>query len=678
MWSSTAKTAFGWIYTAVFLAPAQVEAYSIIAEGPECVTKGTALQITPDCVDLTYNTVVIDAETDVSNPVPHRKVSGHFNGTDIDFNIYLPYSGFTGRFFQLVYPLQGSTAPDRAIGFSAQSGGYTNHVAGGRGYRADAAVAKLSRSIAAAFYKTKDKIYGYVYGGSGGSLVTVGAIENTFDIWQGAVPLIQAVPISIPNNFCIRAFAGVALNSVASKIADAVSPGGSGDPYSVLDPMRRDVLQEVTQLGVPLGSWEDADGLLRNRTQLWSVLRGMVVPMVKSHDSTYFSDFWTKDGYLGTEKSKLGALWRSSVYELNATIEDTIIGPNKVPYHLTLNNVHENPPPHGLIFKIKSNDGKRIIGQFTAKMSKSSRRADIYPDNNSTALTLLAKGVQLQIDNLDNLAVSAYHRHQVPTREGFYAWDFLRKEDGEPIYPQREVVIGQTLSQSASGGGTHSGNITAKVIVMDTLLDYDAFPWHADWYRNQVKKSLGSRFTDNFRLYFAENADHQMVGLPKPLSYRLVELNGLYERHLRDLSAWVENGTEPAAQTAYTIKDGQVLLPKSAQQRKGIQAVVELTVEGKTHYTAERGQPVYFSANIEVPANAGSVTSIEWDFEGTGTFVKRDFGKARDRMDVNVAHAYHKPGVYYPVVRVAVHADGDTESPYAQCMNLGRMRVIVW
>ncbi|KAM0543465.1 hypothetical protein ACHAPJ_012263 [Fusarium lateritium] len=598
------------------------------------------MQITPECIDPVYNTVIIDAETDVSSPVSHRKISGHFKETNIDFNIYLPHSDFQSRFFQLAHPTQNSTAPDRAIGFGAESGGYTNHVAGGGGYRADAAVAKLSRSIAADFYKIRDEIYGYVYGGSGGSFVAVGAIENTFDVWQGAVPLVQAVPISNPNNFCIRAFAGVALDSVASKIADAVSPGGSGDPYSVLDPTRRDVLHEVTQLGVPLGAWEDSEGFLRNRTQLWAILRTMVVPIVQSQDPTYFSYFWTKDGYRGTEKSELGDLWRSSIYELNATIEDLTTGPDKVPYHLVLNNVDRDPPPHGLVFKIKSDEGKGIIGQFTATMSKSS------------------KGV--------------------PTREGFYAWDFLRQENAETIYPQREAVIGQRLSESASGGGTHSGNITGKVIVMDTLLDYDAFPWHADWYRNQVKKALGSRFSDNFRLYFAENADHQIYGIPKPLSYRLVEPSGLYERHLRDLSAWVENGIEPPVQTAYTVKGGQVVLPRTAEQRKGIQAIVDLTVEGKTRYTAKREQPIYFSARVEVLANAGSATSIEWDFEGEGAFVKRDFGEAHSHMDIKVSHSYRKPDVYYPAVRVAVHADGDAGSPYAQAMNLGRIRVIVW
>ena len=176
----------------------------IVATGPDCVAPvGAPLQITADCVDAKFATAVIDKESDETNPVPHRKVSGHFDGTTTDFNIYLPKDGWDGRFFQLVYPLQNSTAEDREIGFGAESGGYTVRVKGGEGYRGDAAVAKLSRTIAQDYYKSSKKrqIYGYIYGGSGGSLVVIGAMENTVGIWQGAVPLVQAIPMSNPNNF---------------------------------------------------------------------------------------------------------------------------------------------------------------------------------------------------------------------------------------------------------------------------------------------------------------------------------------------------------------------------------------------------------------------------------------------------------------------------------------------
>lgn len=126
------------------------------------------MQVTLDCVDPLYHTPVYISQFDEPSPVQHRKISEYFNGTEIDFNIYLPHQGWEGRFFQLVFPTQNSAASPEAIGFGAEGGGYTVHVAGTGGYRADAAVAKISRKIARGFYQDPSRrIYGYIYGGSG-------------------------------------------------------------------------------------------------------------------------------------------------------------------------------------------------------------------------------------------------------------------------------------------------------------------------------------------------------------------------------------------------------------------------------------------------------------------------------------------------------------------------------
>src|SRR5208337_5578222 len=50
-------------------------------------------------------------------------------------------------------------------------------------------------------------------------------------------------------------------------------------------------------------------------------------------------------------------------------------------------------------------------------------------------------GDQVRIDNSWALALQTYHRHQVPTRD-MYGWNQYRDPDGEPIYPQRGLVIG--------------------------------------------------------------------------------------------------------------------------------------------------------------------------------------------------------------------------------------------
>ncbi|RTE75104.1 hypothetical protein BHE90_010422 [Fusarium euwallaceae] len=662
--------------TALLLGTAEAITSPIIAKGPDCETKNGAVLVTPDCVDATYKTVVIDAETDFAAPVPHRKISGYFDGTTIDFNIYFPKTGWDGRFFQFVYPTQNSTAEDRDIAFGADSGAYTNRVAGGGGYRADAAIAKLSRSLAADYYKKPNaKIYGYVYGASGGSMVTVGAAENTFDVWQGALAMVQAVPVSNPNNFCTRALAGLVLEAQKDKLISAARPGGDLNPFKDLDAMRHDVLTEVTELGIPLAAWEDWEGVTQNRTNFLRTFRLLGPSMIASFDPTYVNDFWTKTGYVGTEKSSLGDFYRNSVYEYDAVVQKVDVDAGNVPVSITLNKVPSQPPKFGLQFTIQSSDGKG--GLFTAQLDKSSRTAIVDPDQNSTILTSVSKDTKLRVDNRAWLAGSLYHRYQVPTRPGFYGYDYLRTADGKPKYPQRSPLIADTISRGASGSSLYTGNITGKLIVLDTLKDYDAMPWHADWYKAQVQSALGDRFNDNYRLHYAENADHYIEPVQVPQTTRLVDYVNMAEQHLRDLSAWVEKGTTPPTGTSYSVTDGQVKVAATASQRKGIQPVVTLTSSGKTSITVKAGRSVSFKAHIEVPAGTGSVTAVDWDFEGTGIFVKKDFGKAKGIMDITVSQTYRKQGTYYVAVRVASNRKGDAKTPYAQVQNLGRMKVVV-
>lgn len=77
-----------------------------------------------------------------------------------------------------------------------------------------------------------------------------------------------------------------------------------------------------------------------------------------------------------------------------------------------------------------------------------------------------------------------------------------------------------------------------KTIVMTTLLDFDALPWHADWYKSQAASAKGD-LDDHCRLYYSDNADHTMGfrRIQAPHSNRVVDSTGLYQQHLRDLSA---------------------------------------------------------------------------------------------------------------------------------------------
>lgn len=651
-----------------------------VLASPECVVlePDGPLQVTADCVDPIYASPIVTHETDEESPVRHRRVSGSFRNTSVDFNIYLPpKEAWAGRFFQHVYPLQNSTAEDSAIAFGVDSGAYTVRVAGTGGYRADAAAAKFAKEVALRHYddSSAPRISGYIYGGSGGSFQTIGAMENTQGVWDGGLAMVQAVPISDPNNWTIRALAGLALDGESERIVDAIRPGGSGDPFSGLRPYQKAVLQEATALGVPVSAWEDFDGVARDRTSLYHSLRTMVIPTVKRADPSYADDFWSKDGYLGTEKSALGTVFRERLVEFNSTVEEVYVGDEGVPVGFRLDSVPEGTPTE-LDFTIRR--AGDYVGSFTGLINHGEREVSINSDSNATVLASLVEGIRLEADNHWFLAVHGLHRHQIPPAEaGYYGYEYLRKKNGEPLYPQREVLLAPTLASAASGGASFTGNITAKLFVMDNLGDFDAFPWHADWYKRQVQRALGDQFGDNYRLYFNEHADHYAEPMPQDIQSRLVEYHGLYEQLLRDLSGWVEQGLTPPAPTKYSVQTGQVVMPLTASERAGIQPIVELLVEGANRTTINAGGSVTFNLSAEVPPDAGEIVSLEWDFEGTGEFSKSAFGEPSVRIEAQVSHVYEKTGTYFPVARVAAHRDGNATTAFARALNLGRARVVV-
>jgi fructan beta-fructosidase len=154
---------------------------------------------------------------------------------------------------------------------------------------------------------------------------------------------------------------------------------------------------------------------------------------------------------------------------------------------------------------------------------------------------------------------------------------------------------------------------------------------------------------------------------------------GALHQALRDLSAWVEKGVSPPPSTTYKVIDGQVQVPAAAGERKGIQPVLSVTANGGLRADVAAGQPVTFSAVIEVPPQTGRVVAAEWDFVGEGTFaVAGDVtGSLGARAVLKATHTFSKPGTCFPVLRAASHRQGDAKSPYARIQNLGRVRVIV-
>ncbi|MQY21440.1 hypothetical protein NRB20_45510 [Nocardia sp. RB20] len=646
---------------------------------PQCTptTPNGPLWVTANCVDPTYGKPVIDSQADITYPVVAHKVTGHFNGTDKRFTIELPPKDmWQGRFFQLVYPLLDETIDDRNLEFYVASGGYGVQTNGGSGYRVDAAAAKFAKTVAARYYGTNQRIYGYLFGGSGGSYETIGADENTIGVWDGAVPYIPGVPTSIPNNFFIRALGSIVLRNKASQIADAVAPGGSGDPAAGLNAMQRAVLSELTRSGVPLRALEDYQyvfGLNGNTTPAGPDELLGFASAVRAADATYADDFWSKPGYLGAEKSALGDFLRAGKVDRTVRITAVNRDPQGNPTSLVLDGIPANPYGTGLDFTLFAADGANR-GSLSGSLDTATKIFTLAGGNSGGALAAIAAGAELRIDNRWYLALPAYQRYQVPTRPGFYSFDQYRGLAGIPRYPRRPAQVDIGIAAGVTGGGTYSGSIHAKTIVVGNLLDSDAFAWDGDWYSQQVKQALGNAYHDNFRLWYNDNADHIAPGRTD----RLIDYTGILHQALRDVAAWAEKGIPPAESTRYRQQDSQITVPATAAERRGIQPVVDLTADGKNRVEVHTGTAVTFKARIQVPPGQGKIVDIAWNYTGTGAFKTIQLtGSPRESIDVTKTFTFDKPGTYFPALLATAQRGGDANARYTRVQNLGRMRVVV-
>jgi hypothetical protein len=660
------------------------------------------------------NGAFTDPFTDVDEwreaPAPHRYVHGGFTGTETRFSIYFPPAArYRGRFFQHITPVPGSehlaqtaTGQEDKIGFAFSSGGYFLETNGGgasgapgsavdptiAGYRANAASAAYSRVIARRVYG-EHRPYGYAYGGSGGAYRTIGGAENTVGVWDGVVPYVIGSPMAIPNVFCVRMHAQRVLRDKLDQIVDAVEPGGSGDPFAGLDPEERAALEEVTRMGFPPRSW------FGHRTMGMHAF-GRLYPGIVMADPGYFEEFWTTPGYLGADPA--ASVHRDRV-RLSCEVTGTVTrgdGEDLGPYceqsaTTPRSGVDEafKGSPAGqqtiVAIRLASAPGMDVQGADLivrsgaaagARMSLKGTWKDLavidFPDL-GRPLGNLSPGDTVEIDNSNFLAAQTYHRHQVPSRD-YAVWDQFRDADGTPTYPQRSLLLGPLFS-AAAAGHTPTGEFAGKMIVVECLLDREAFPWQADWYRSRVAEHLGDGIDDRFRLWYADNALHGDREAQEDPT-RTVSYVGVLHKALRDLSEWVEQGTPPAPSTSYAVHDGQVTVPASAASRRGVQPVVSLTANGGPRADVPQGAQVTLTAVAEAPPGGGKIVRIQWDLDGDGTFETDDTIEPATRVTVTQHCAYDSSGTRFVTVRVSAQPDGDPSTPFARMDNLARARIV--
>ena len=656
------------------------------AQAPAASTAQVAagpMQVAADFVDPQYNAPYIEVNEERSEPAPHRYVHGGFKGTDARFSFYFPPKArYQGRFFHNTYPM--ATTSDVGpfpiafdvstgnLGFTFDSGAYyvqTNlggaDRAGGMAdpaigaYRVNAAAAKYSRVVAAELYG-EHRAYGYLFGGSGGSYQVMGAAENTSGVWDGFVPFVLGSPNSIPSMFTVRMHALQVLRrrNKFPAIVDAINPGGGGDPYAELNEEEAEALREATLLGYPPRGWWNHEAL--NSGHFTQV--APIVPMV---DPSYVEDFWSKPGYLGADPA---ASVRAERFQFDTTVAGVIEG---FPKRIELASTPERDfadshlvvlsgAAAGKSIPIATIDGDTIGFAFAADQA---------------AINSLQPGDQVRIDNSWPLALQTYQRHQVPPSSDLYAWNQFRGPDGQPIYPQRQVLIGP-MGAAGTAGSVPIGKIQGKVLALEALVDIDALAWQADWYRARVKEQLGAAFEDSFALWFIDHAQHDN---PPPGAARAhtVSFEGALQQALRDLSAWVETGERPS-DTQYKVVDTQVQVPATAAERKGVQPVVALKANGGVRAEVKVGEPVAFTATIETPPGAGSVVAAEWDFEGVGDYpVAAAIETPQPAVSLSATHAFARPGTYFAVLRATSQRQGDAKTPYGRIQNIDRVRVVV-
>lgn len=658
---------------------------------------------------MTFDEPYVDLDEWRDAPVRHRYVHGGFADTDTRFSIYLPPADrYGGRFFQHITPVpdsehlaQSAAGEQDKIGFSIASGAYFVETNGGgepgrlgsdvdptiAAYRANAAAAEYSRVVARDMYG-EHRTYGYAYGGSGGGYRTIGGAENTTGVWDGFVPYVIGSPMAIPNMFTVRMHAQRILRHRFDAIVDAVEPGGSGDMYAGLDEEERAALLEVTRMGFSPRSW------FGHRTMGMHAFP-VLYQGVRMADPTYFEEFWTEPGYLGSSTSP--SLHRDRVQHAT-TVVATITAAEAADLGLAIGyqpgqarggvdtawRGAEAASAVPVAVRLSSVPAVEILGAdllVTSGLAAGARLGlvDLIDDlavfgpGDPDQLLRLRAGDAVEIDNTGFLAAQTYHRHQVPTSD-FAVWDQFREPDGRPTYPQRPLILGP-LFAAAAAGTVQTGRFDGKMIVVASLLDREALPWQADWYRTKVREHLGDATNEHFRLWYVDNALHGDDEIQEHPTHTVSYL-GVLHQALRDLSRWVENDVAPPGSTTYDVVDGQVVVPPDALTRAGVQPVVSLTANGASRAEVAVGEAVTLHARAAAPAGGGSVIQVEWDLDGSGSFVASEIA-ANPQVDVEQRRSFASPGTYFVTVRVVAQRDGDRATPYARLQNLARVRVVV-
>jgi hypothetical protein len=232
-------------------------------------------------------------------------------------------------------------------------------------------------------------------------------------------------------------------------------------------------------------------------------------------------------------------------------------------------------------------------------------------------------------------------------------------------------------------GTLHTGKFEGKMIWVHHTHDASLWPSQGIGMRNNVARERGDAAEKYFRLRWTENAEHVLAGMAASPPGRsnntwLIDYAPVIEQTLVDLAAWVEQGIEPSG-TNFTYKDGNVTLPSSAAERGGVQPVVHVTANGSVRCEARVGEAVTLNVVAEAPPGAGTVISVKWDFDGSGTypFTHSEVDGSSAGVNLTTTHAFDRPGTYFVTALAESNREGDVNARARRLPNLAAARVIV-
>ncbi|MBO9855133.1 hypothetical protein [Xanthomonas sp. A1809] len=698
---------------ALVVAASPAHAATCAADGENQYGAEAPLVIDADCTDPDYNndTFVIDSTKSLmlalpdGSTIPYTEVKGHFPATHTGAQLPQGVTGspttashavtwlfpdrthWRNRFFQQSYPLplEYLNVVDSVFAFT--HGGYTVSVMPGNtvsGYRVSAAAAKLAKAYANRIYGNSARIYGYIYGQSGGSVQMMGANEGTSGVWDGIAPVVIATDGLNMHSFQWDALYALAVPKAKRlAVATAAAPGSGRDLYKGLTPGERTALEELLNAGFARKALED-----------WTFEVSSALPLsgaLATYDPGYEDDFWSKPGYEGADPSAYLAAAKVDGFAMITSVQhDSKDAVTSVTFDPATVPKLGSIGAEGLQFYVYAPDGVTRVTKGDARTLSGKLAGNtltLEGDNDPVLLGALAKGAKVRINNRFVLAACFYPRHSI-LDNGNPAYDQYRNTDGTPKYVQRDIQTAYIANISSSGGRRQTGQLKVRTIVLENLFDPASYPYVGGFYADQVRRSLGPRATDDmFRLYYQDNAPHGAFPAitPGPEAARqatmTASVGGLLHQALLDMAAWVERGVAPLPSTKYS-RDAmnQIVLPDSAVARGGLQPVIDLTANGDVRAEVAVNQPVTLSARIAMPPHAGKVVRYAW-YLGTPDLEFEPFmpvAKPGRTIAVKRTVSFSAPGEYAITIRVEGQREGRNDTNGTTFLqNVGRVRIVV-